>query len=76
MHFRIGVIRDLAIFTEKYLCKKSLFHKVAGLQAFIKIRLQHRCFLVNIAKFLRKIFFIEHLWWLLLVDIFVISSIP
>ena len=32
-----------------------LFHKVAGLRAysFIKKRLQHRCFLVNAAKFLR-----------------------
>ena len=34
---------------------ESLFNKVAGLKAcnFIKKRLQHRCFLVNIAKFLR-----------------------
>ena len=33
---------------------KSLFHKVAGLQAwnFIEKRLQHSCFLVNIVKFL------------------------
>ena len=33
---------------------------------FIKKRLQHRCCTVNIAKFLRTAFFIEHLWWLLL----------
>ena len=34
---------------------ESLFYKVAGLKAyiFIKKRLQHRCFAVNIAKFLR-----------------------
>ena len=32
----------------------------------IKKRLQHRCFSVNIAKFLRTLFFIEHLWWPLL----------
>ena len=34
---------------------ESLFNKVAGLQCcnFIKKRLQHRCFPVNIAKFLR-----------------------
>ena len=32
----------------------------------VKKRLQHRCFLVNIAKFLRKAFFIEHPQWLLL----------
>ena len=30
-------------------------------------RLQHRCFLVNIAKFLRTTFSIEHLLWLLLI---------
>ena len=33
---------------------------------FIKKKLQHRCFPVNIAKFLRTTFFIEHLRWLLL----------
>ena len=34
---------------------ESVFNKVAGLQAsnFIKKRLQHRCLLVIIAKFLR-----------------------
>ena len=30
-------------------------------------RLWHRCFPVSFAKFLRTLFFIEHLWWLLLV---------
>ena len=33
---------------------------------FIKKRLQHRCFPVNIAKFIRTDFVIEHLRWLLL----------
>ena len=33
---------------------------------FIKKRIQHRCFAVNIAKFIRTVFFTEHLWWLLL----------
>ena len=28
--------------------------------------LQHRSFPVNVAKFLRTAFFIEHLWWLFL----------
>ena len=34
---------------------ESLFNKVSGLQAwsFIRKRLQHRCFHVNIAKYLR-----------------------
>ena len=33
---------------------------------FIKKRLQHRCFALNIAKFLRTAFFIEHIQWLLM----------
>ena len=33
---------------------------------FIKKRLLHRCFPVNIEKLLRIAFFIEHSWWLLL----------
>ena len=47
---------------------ESRFNKVADLKAchFIKKRLQHRCFPVNIAKILKTAFFIEHLWWLLL----------
>ena len=45
-----------------------LSNKVSGLKTgnFIKKRLQHRCFPVNIAKFLRTAFFIEHLPWLFL----------
>ena len=40
------------------------FNKVTGLQAFhfIEKRLQHRCFLVNIEKFLWTNFLKEHLW--------------
>ena len=45
---------------------ESLFNKAAGLKAFIKKRLQRRCFPVNIAKFLGRSFFTEHLRWLLL----------
>ena len=49
----------------------SFFSKAACLKAsnFIKKRLQHRCFPVNIAKFLRTAIFIEHLCWLLLTPI-------
>ena len=39
---------------------------VAGLQVFFKKRFQGRWFPVNITKFLRTVFFIEHFWWLLL----------
>ena len=47
---------------------ESLFNRVAALKAcnFIKKRLQHRCFPVNITKFLRTRFFIEHFWRLFL----------
>ena len=47
---------------------ESLFNNIVGLKAcnFIKKRLQHRCFPLNIAKFLKTAFFIEHLYWLLL----------
>ena len=40
----------------------------AGLRpaTLLKKRLWHRCFPVNLAKFLRTPFFIEDLWWLLL----------
>ena len=50
----------------------SLFNKVAGLQTcnFIKKWLQHRCFPVNVANFIRTAFSIEHLRWLLLCLIF------
>ena len=48
------------IITGKYLCW-SLF-----LINFIKKKLHHRCFPVNIATFLRKVFFIEQCQWLFL----------
>ena len=60
MFFKIGVIKKFAIFTGKHLCWR-LF-----LINFVKRRLQHRCFAVNISKFLRTAFFIEHFRWLLL----------
>ena len=55
--FKKGVLKNFANFTGKHRCQ-SLFKKVAGLQAcqtcnFIKKRLQHRCFPMKLAKFLR-----------------------
>ena len=51
--FKIGVLKNFAIFPGKHLCW-SLFNKVVGLKAcsFIKKRLQHSCFPMNIAKLL------------------------
>ena len=63
MLFIVGVLKSFTIFLGKYLCWNLFLTK------FVKKRLQHRCFLVNIVKFLRTSFFIEHLRWLLL-DLF------
>ena len=47
MLFKVGALKHFTIFTGKYLCW-SLF-----LIKFIKKKHQHRCFSVNIARFLR-----------------------
>ena len=44
-------------------CKKGVLPTTATL---LKERLWHMCFPVNIAKYLRTLFFIQHLWWLVL----------
>ena len=63
-----GVLKNFAKFTGKHLCQNLFFNKVAGLRpaTLLKNRLWHRYFPVNFAKSLRKSFFIEQLWWLLL----------
>ena len=62
-------LANFAKFTGKHLCQSLFFNKVAGLwpATLLKKRLWYRCFPVNFAKFLRTPFYIEHLWWLLLV---------
>ena len=68
MFFKINVLKNFRILTEKHLRGVS-FDKVAGLKAYyyIKKRLRHcDTFPINIVKLLRTAFFIEHLWWLLL----------
>ena len=65
--FKIGVLKSLRNFTGKHLCW-SLFLKnlqAEALQLYLK-SLQHCCFPVKFAKFLRTLFFTEHLRWLLL----------
>ena len=57
MLLKIGVLKNFAIFTEKYLYW-SLF--------LITFRPEGRYFPGNVPKFLRTAFFIDHLWWLLL----------
>ena len=41
----------------------------------LKKRLEHRCFPVNFAKFLRTPFFTEHLWWLLLQEVELVGEL-
>ena len=68
MSYQIGVLENFAKFTRKHLCPSLFPNTVAGLRtvALLKKRLRHRCFSVNFAKFVRTLFFIEHLRWLLL----------
>ena len=67
MFFKVRVLKSYAIFAGKPELE-SLFDKVPVLQVcnFIKNKLPQRCFPVNIAKFLRTAFFIEHFRWLFL----------
>ena len=61
---KISVLKNFAIFIEKSFVKVS-FNTVAGLQACgcnsSTKRLQRWCFPVNIAKFLKITFSVEHL---------------
>ena len=52
-----AILKHFVIFTGKRLCRGLFFNKVAGHQAcnFIKKRLQHRYFLANIGKFIRRL---------------------
>ena len=64
--FKKGVLKNFGKFTGKH---ESLFFNKAtgwGGQLYEKKRLRKRCFPVNFAKFLRTVYFIEHLRWLLL----------
>ena len=49
-----GVVRNLTKFIGKHMCQSLFFNKVAGL--LLKKRLWHRCFPVDLAKFLRTPF--------------------
>ena len=64
MFFKKGVLTNFVKFTGKHLCQSLFFNKVAGL--LLKKGHWHRCFPVNIAKFLRTPFLTEHPRWLLL----------
>ena len=63
---QLGDLKNLVNSKKKYSVLESLLDKVAGLKACNSIRLQHRCFPVKFAKFLRTPFLKEQLQWLLL----------
>ena len=66
MFYKIDALKidALAMFTGKDLCWRFL------LINFIKKRLKHGCFPVNISKCLSTAFYIEHLWFIILLKIF------
>ena len=61
MFCKKGVLNNFSKFTGKHLCQSLLYFAI-----LLKKRLWHRCLPVNFAKFLRTLFLLEHLWWLLL----------
>ena len=68
--FKIGVLKNFRKFHREKPVLESLMKYLQAFN-FIKKRLQHRCFRMNIAKFLRtpclqNVLFSEHLLWLLL----------
>ena len=68
MFFKIGILKRFTKFTGKHLCQSLFFNKVTDLRpaTLLKKRLWHKCFPVNLAKFLRTLFSLEYLRWLLL----------
>ena len=69
-----GVLRNFAKFTGKQMCLNLFFNKVAGLRpaTLLKKWLCHRCFPVNVAKFLRTRFLQNTSFW---VTVFVPSTV-
>ena len=70
MFFKIGVLKNFSMFAKKHLCSSLFLIKLGPWRpAFLlKKRFQHRCFPVNIAKFLRTAnsFLVEHFLFIIL----------
>ena len=65
--FKIGVLKNFAIFTGKHLCWSLFLIKYPAFRATTLLKEDfNTCFSANIAKFLRIMFYIERLRWLLL----------
>ena len=59
MFFKTGILKNFAIFAGKHLYWGLVLTKF--ITTFLKKRLQHKCFTVNLHKFFRTAFFIEQL---------------
>ena len=71
MFCKKGILKNFAKLTGKHLCLSLFLIKLhAWLAALLKKRLWYKCFSVNFAKLLRTPFFVQHLRWLLLSDIY------
>ena len=65
MFFKVDVLKIFGTFTRKYLCWSLFLIKLQAWRTIIKKKLQHRCFPVKFAKFIKTPFLTEHLQWLL-----------
>ena len=59
------VLLEISQNSQENSCTKVSFLIKLQASTLLKIRLWHRCFPVNFAKFLRAAFLTEYLWWLL-----------
>ena len=59
MFYKKGALKNFAIFIGKQMCWNLSLKKVCE---FIKKRVKHRFFLMNVTEFVRTDFFTEHLW--------------
>ena len=65
--FKIGVLKNFAMFMGKHLCWSLFLIKYPAFRATALLKEDfNTCFSANIAKFLRIMFYIERLPWLLL----------
>ena len=64
---RKGILRNFAKFTGKHLCQNLFFNKVASLRlSLIKKETLAQVFPAGVVKLVRTPFYMEQLWWMLL----------
>ena len=71
-----GVLKNFSKFTGNNLCHGLFLNKIAGIRPLTlsKKRPWHMCFPMNLAKFLRTPFYIEHLCYLLLLSLKILAG--